>query len=139
KPDCDWHSPPAPVASREDLGLETPLREVWAWAAEQLDGLDALDLSRELVEDLACPSCGRRKRVLQAADKIREDQVRCDHCGAEAVPRFVHALHAGSELLHLTVGQLGLPPWDIVWARHEERVLGIEFAGDRSTFGKDAG
>jgi molybdopterin/thiamine biosynthesis adenylyltransferase len=137
-PDCTWHSPPAPVACREDMGQETPLREVWAWASEQLGGLDALDLARELVEELACPSCGRRERVLQAADKIREDQVLCSGCRTECAPRFVHALHPNSDLLELTVGQLGLPPWDIIWARHGERVLGIEFAGDRPPFGQEA-
>ena len=55
----------------------------------------------------------------------------CPACGGDRVPRFVHSLSADSELLDRSAAQLGLPAWDIVWARRGEQVLGIELAADR--------
>jgi hypothetical protein len=62
---------------------------------------------------------------------VLEDEVRCARCGGECVPRYFHSLGAASPLLKLTPRQLGLPRWDIVWARSGERMMGVEMAGDR--------
>jgi adenylyltransferase/sulfurtransferase len=128
---CRWHEAPAPIEAVAEWGSDTPLREIRDGAAARLGGLDAIDLARELVEDLECPSCGRHKRILQPVDRIREDQALCEACGAECAPRFLHSLGADSGLLDLTAGQLGLPAWDVLWARRGEATLGIELAADR--------
>src|SRR5262249_31446874 len=126
KPDCPWHDEPAPIVERDDWGSATPWREVWDWAAGELGGVDAIDFARERVEELECPGGGRRERVLRPVEKVAEDQARCG-CGAERVPRFLHALQPESPLLERRVGETGLPAWDVVWARRGERMLGVEF------------
>ena len=35
----------------------------------------------------------------------------------------------------MTIGQLGLPAWDIVWARRGDETLGIEIRGDAAAAG----
>jgi len=42
----------------------------------------------------------------------------------------LHAISAGSELLDSTPRRVGLPAWDIVWARRGEAYVGFELAGD---------
>jgi len=130
-PDCPWHEPPAPVRVAVALSLQSKLSSVWRSASDALGGLDALDLARELVDHLECPACGHQRRVSRPIQLITEDQALCERCSAEAVPHFLHSVGAGSPLLDRTVGELGLPPWDIVWGRYGEQVIGIELAQDR--------
>ena len=129
-PDCPWHEPPPPIEAFGQFNSASPLEAVWQEAERRLGALDAMDLARELVERLVCPACGRTETVLQPAERIREDQMLCPACGKECAPVFLHSLRAGSELLKMTPREIGLPPWDIVWARRGGACLGLEFAGD---------
>ena len=129
-PDCPWHEPAAEVVACPELNADTPLSVVWTTAQKSLGGLDALDLARELVERLECPGCGRSETILLPVEKVSEDQARCGHCGAERVPHFFHSITGGSEWLNRTCRQIGLPAWEIVWARHGSRSLGLELSGD---------
>jgi adenylyltransferase/sulfurtransferase len=129
-PECPWHEPPAPVESLPQFDSNTRLETLWQEGARWLGGLDALDLARELVERLECPKCGRKENVLQPAEKVREDQLRCPACQAECAPVFVHSLTVGSELLGKTAREIGLPAWDILWARRGTQSVGLELSGD---------
>lgn len=137
-PDCPWHETPADILALPRAGLDTPLRALADEAARRLGGFDALDLAREIVEHLECPRCRHVEVVLKPAENISEDQALCSACGAEAAPRFLNSIAAGSPLLDRTVRELGLPSWEILWARHGERSLGLELAAD-NPFGNPAG
>jgi hypothetical protein len=41
-------------------------------------------------------------------------------------------------LLSRTVAEIGLPAWEIIWARRGENGVGIELAGDSPFTGKSA-
>jgi len=129
-PDCPWHEPPAEIVTLPQAGLDTPASELVAEATRRLGGCDALDLAREIVEQLECPQCRRVETVFKAAENVPEDQARCAGCGAETAPKFLNAIPAGSPLLARTARELGLPAWDIVWARHGEQSVGLELAAD---------
>lgn len=130
KPDCDLHDPPAPVVAEAGLTSTSPLSAFWQRAVHHMGDVDALDLEREIVERLECPSCGLITRCRRQLEAITEEQARCSSCGELTVPHFVHSLHRDHPLLSETPAGLGLPPWDILWARQGERSLGIEAAGD---------
>lgn len=129
-PDCPWHEPAAIIESMPKSNSHTTLGEIWHEAARRLGGLEAIDLARELVERLECPACGRKENVLLQAEKIHQDQLRCAGCGAECAATYFHSITAGSELLNKTVREIGLPSWDIVWARRGMEWLGLEITGD---------
>lgn len=129
-PDCPWHEPPAPIERLEHAGSDSPLQALWQEAERRLGGVDAIDLARELVERVACPACRRSAVVLQPAESLRAEQLVCPTCGQECAPVFLHSLAAGSEWLQKTPRQLGLPAWDIVWARRGTECLGLELAAD---------
>jgi len=65
-------------------------------------------------------------------EKVTEEQAICSKCGSERAPRFFHSAPAGSPLLKKTIAEIGLPRWDILWARSGEQAIGIEVAGDRT-------
>ncbi|HUW35202.1 MAG TPA: ThiF family adenylyltransferase [Planctomycetota bacterium] len=127
-PDCPWHEAAAPIEPAPELGGQARLSEICTWAAERL-GCEcgvSLDLAREIVERLDCPKCGESARVLLPAERVSEKDAICPKCGSERVPQFVHTIPPDSPLLELTVAGIGLPEWDIVWARHGEKCVGIE-------------
>jgi len=129
-PECPWHEAPPNIEALDQVDSNTPLSEIWETALRRLGGLDAIDLARELVERLECPSCNHVMSVMTPAEKIHEDQLSCPKCKEECAPVFVHSIPAGSDLLRKTPREIGLPAWDIVWARHGEDSLGLEIAGD---------
>lgn len=135
-PDCPWHEPAPTIEQCQQFDSNTTLRQLWSYAAQQLGGIDAIDFGREIVEELTCSKCGHRSAVFQPVEKITDDQATCGKCGVEAAPVFFHSVSINSPLLDKTVAQLGLPRWEIVWARHGEKCIGIEMTGDANIAGK---
>jgi adenylyltransferase/sulfurtransferase len=125
-PECPWHEEVAPVDVL-DADWDTPFEVVWAAAERVLGGVDAIELGRELVGELECVSCGRRRSVMRGIDAVSESDAVCDACGADSTPHLFHAV--GRDALARTPRELGLPRWDIVWARRGERFHGFELAG----------
>ncbi len=132
-PACPWHEAiPHRVLACEQICSTSLLRDVWSCAQANLGGVDALELSRELVDSLECPSCHGVRRMLVPAEAVADSQAVCSDCAAECTATFLHTVLSGSDLLDRSVNDLGLPPWDIVWARRQDEYLGIEIAGDRA-------
>jgi adenylyltransferase/sulfurtransferase len=130
-PECQWHyHEPVDILTLPAVSSDTPLKEIVAAAGQTwLGECDALDLSRELVERLECPACHSIEIVWQPLDRVDESRARCT-CGAERVPHFVHSIPRGSALLEKSPREIGLPKWDIIWARRGLSWLGCEIAGD---------
>lgn len=135
-PDCRWHEPAVAVVAQPEFDSNTPLRAVSEWAAGELGGLDALDLSREIIVDLSCPSCKATRTVLRQPEHLREDELICEKCQTECVPGGLHSIGPDSELIDCTAGEIDLPKGDIIWARFGEAAIGIEFSGDQIVPGK---
>ena len=58
------------------------------------------------------------------------DQIACPKCGEERSPEFLHSIGRDSDLLDRTPRQIGLPAWDILFARNKAKMVGLEIAGD---------
>jgi molybdopterin/thiamine biosynthesis adenylyltransferase len=128
-PDCPWHDEAAEIQSLE-LTSKSTIGELWREGEKRLGGLDAIDLAREIVERLECPSCGKKQTVLKAAEKLSEDQIKCSACGSECSPVFLHSITKESGLMERKIGEIGLPEFEIVWARRGEKIVGLEISGD---------
>jgi adenylyltransferase/sulfurtransferase len=129
-PDCPWHETPAPIEPMPQFNSSTRLGGLWHEASSRLGGVDAIDLAREIVQRLECPKCGKHQDVFQPAEKIREDQLRCAACGAESAPVFLHSITEAGGLLEKSAREIGLPKWDVLWARRGEKTIGFELSGD---------
>ncbi len=131
-PDCPWHEDAPPASRFPDLGSEaTPFQRIWAVAERALGGLTELEFSRELVTSLSCPGCGSTTAAFRPLVEVSSDDAWCQSCNAERTPSLLHRIGPDdTELLSMTPLSVGLPRWDIVWARHGTEYLGIELAGD---------
>jgi len=128
-PDCPWHDASADI---EDLDLtsQSTIGGLWNEATKMLKTVDAIDLSREIVHKLECPACGQKQTVLKAAEKLSDDQIKCPSCGSESSPLFLHSITNDSDLMDKTIAEIGLPKNEIVWARRDEKILGLQISGD---------
>lgn len=129
-PDCGWHEPQPEVAAMEAWSSGTRLGEIWEEGRRRFGSMDALDFSREIVERVACPRCRRDTPVLRPAELVHADELLCAGCGGECSPVFLSGISAGSPLLERTIGEVGLPRWDVIWARAGLHAIGFEIAGD---------
>jgi adenylyltransferase/sulfurtransferase len=125
-PDCPWHEPVAPIETL-DANWDTPIGAIWAAAEKQMGKVDAIELGRELVEELECVTCGARRAVLRPLDAIADEDAVCERCGADSVPHYMHSIAPESAYLTRTPREIGLPRWEIVWARHGEEFRGFEY------------
>lgn len=129
-PDCSCHGEIVSVEVSSDIDSNTTLKTIWKRAGLRLNGLKTLEFARELVELMECPNCGRKISVLKPAEQIAEDQLKCSICGSECVPVFFHSITEDSNLLIRSPKEIGLPEWDILWARSADRYFGILLGGD---------
>lgn len=129
-PACDWHDPPPRIEAMSDLHSGSTLQAVWERASTILGAVDALELSRDIVTTLVCPACQTERDVFAPPDSVPEQLLLCQGCQEECVPRMVHSLTADDEMLERTVAGVGLPSWDIVWARRGDEFVGIEMTAD---------
>jgi len=92
-----------------------------------------LELCRDVLQSLDCPRCGQSEELFVSLGKVRADQAFCARC--EGVRRQVKTFFRvgdAPELLNRTLGQIGIPAWDIIVARRDELAIGLELSADRS-------
>ncbi|MCP4156949.1 MAG: ThiF family adenylyltransferase [bacterium] len=138
KPDCRQHEKPLPIKANPEFDSNTPLQKICDYASDYLGGFDALECRHEIVHLLTCPDCGQVRTILQPVEQITRTQTLCDSCKKEYIPSYFHTLGSGDELLKKTPRQLGLPRWDILWARYRDKYAGIELAGDNPFTGNNS-
>ena len=130
-PECPWHEEPPEVESLP-LASDTPWRTIFELLEKRLGKLDAVELSREIVAKVECSDCQQSVEIWKPAEAVQADRLKCSRCGKECSPVFLHSIVPGQagQLLERTPGNIGLPPWDVFWARRGEEYFGFEIAGD---------
>ena len=136
KTDCTLHEPAVAVETLPEISSDSPVRDLWEHAGRLLGGVDAIDLCREIVSELTCPSCARVEKVYTQAESISKENLLCKKCGVECTPGFFHSISGKDELLNMRIRDLGLPKWDVVWARFRDKCIGLEITGDAPDAGE---
>jgi hypothetical protein len=118
------------VIQATELNANSTVADLLARAGQELGGLTDITLSRELVRHLECATCKSRVDVFRPAIVVQEAEAWCADCKQERSPTPLHSLRPDTDLGAMTLGALGLPAWDVVWARHGGDFVGIEISGD---------
>jgi adenylyltransferase/sulfurtransferase len=115
-----------------DGGVETITSRDLLDRAKQLLGPRAeLELAREVLEKLVCPNCKREEQIFASLGKVSGDKAWCPDC--DGVRREVvtfHKIRGGEEFIERPLAAIGVPPFDVVIARDQERSIGFELGGD---------
>ena len=131
KSDCYSHETLSEIVSLEASAETMTVGALLAEARQRLGPQAHLELCRDVLEKLICPSCGREERLFASLGRVSADKSFCPNC--KDVRRDVktfYKIEGGEDFLDLTLSQIGVPAFDIVVARCGSRVIGMELAGD---------
>jgi len=129
--DCPSHDAFESVESLPWSVKETTAGKLLERVKADLGPTAVIEFNHDLLASLTCVPCDQTTQYLTSLGKVTEADARCPQCEAPRTPNMYHTLAAGSPLLDRTLGELGVPPWDVVTGRADERLRGYEFAGDR--------
>ena len=129
-PACPWHEAAVEVRPMPWSAAGTTLATVQAQARADLGGLDAIDLVREVAESLTCPTCAITTPCWRPVEALTADDVPCAQCAGERVPSPRHAFSADFPNSAATLAELGVPRFDILYARHGLQAIGYELTAD---------
>ena len=130
--DCPSHDAVAPIVELPWEVATTRVGDLLERVRADLGASAIVETNHDLLSALTCPDCGTTEPSFQSLGKVTERQGRCPQCGGHRVPEMYHTFDGRADLLDKSLGELGVPPWDILCGRSGERQCGYEFAGDKS-------
>lgn len=129
--DCPSHEAYAPLEELDWKVSETSARKLLEKVEQDLGPGAVIEFNNDLLESLSCERCGTSETVLTSLGKVTERQGRCPACNEHRTPHVYHSLDARSPLLDRTLGELGVPAWDVVAGRAGMEQRYYEFSADR--------
>lgn len=129
--ECPSHEPIGAVESMAWSVSTTTVGDLLERVRADLGPTAVVDLNQDLLASLTCVACNETTPYFASLGKVSEAVGKCPRCGENRVPDVYHTLD-GASPMDKTLGELGVPLWDILTGRcgMEERCY--EFAGDRA-------
>jgi adenylyltransferase/sulfurtransferase len=132
KDDCYSHDILGKIVTLDE-GVDTITpRELLSRAQAMLGRAKVeLELAREVLEKLVCPTCKREEQIFASLGKLSGEKAWCPQC--ENVRREVvtfHKIRGNESFIDRPLAEIGVPAFDVVIARNAERSVGFELAGD---------
>ncbi len=136
KADCYSHDTLDEVIELDE-GVSTLTTRGLLQKARSLLGSGAqIELSRDILEKLICPTCRQEEHLFVSLGKVSADKAICPHCEA-AIARDVvtfNKIRGTESFLDRPLAEIGVPPFDIVIvrenARGDGRSIGLELSAD---------
>ncbi len=133
KPECPSHDADEPVDVLSWQVGSTKIGDLLERVRSDLGPEAVIETGRDLLASLHCPNCGEEEPVFASLGKVTEAQGRCPRCGQPRTPAMFHTIDGTrKDLLDLTLGEIGIPPWDVLGGRRGFEQRFYEFAGDRA-------
>lgn len=131
--DCPAHDDYGPIEVIDARVETTTAREFLSRVQQDLGPSAVIEFNHDLLESLTCPQCNKTEPMLASLGRVTESQGRCPTCGEPRTPNVYHTIGPDSPLLDRSLGELGVPAWDILGGRAGLEQRFYEFAGDRET------
>ena len=133
KEDCPAHDANLPVEILSWQVGTTKAGDLLERVRSDLGSDAVIEFGRDLLASLHCPKCGEDEPLFTSLGKVTESQGRCPRCGQPRAPTIFHSLSGNDgERLEMTLGDLGVPPWDVLGGRTGLTERFYEFRGDSS-------
>jgi molybdopterin/thiamine biosynthesis adenylyltransferase len=131
KGDCYSHDALAEIIPLDDGVATMTARRLLELARERVGSAAVIELARDVLEKLVCPQCGREEELFISLGKAKAGMADCPHCPGvrrEVVTFF--KIRGNEAFIDRPLGDIGVPPFDIVIARGGGRSIGFELTGD---------
>lgn len=128
--ECYSHDIAQRVVPLPATAAETRVGDMLARARADMGPDTVLELGRDILVALRCPFCHKSESLSQSLGRVRNSAAICPQCGRrrEAVTAFT--IDGTQDFLGRSFAEIGIPPFDIVWARNGGTLVGYEFSGD---------
>jgi hypothetical protein len=130
-PECYGHDRFDEIIPLEGVGASSPLRVALEGVHARAGHGAKVEACRELVAGLVCRDCGHDRAWRGPLDALGAGDATCPDCGKPCAPTIYHRLDGAPADGALSLGDHGIPAWDILRCRVGERLIGFELAGDR--------
>jgi len=131
KDDCLSHETLGQIHALDAGVDDLPIGDLLSEAHRLLPG-SQLELSRDVLQSLDCPRCGLSEELFVSLGKVRAEKAQCPNCpGVRREVKTFFQIGNDRGLMGKTLGQIGIPPLDIVIARSGADAIGFEMAADR--------
>ena len=128
--DCPSHEAHEPIETLSLRVSQTRVGDFLERVRADLGPRAVVEMNSDLLESLDCAACGESETVLTSLGAVTEAQARCPRCGEPRRPKMFHTVDGSESFLDRTLGQIGVPPWDILAGRSGLEQRFYEFAGD---------
>jgi molybdopterin/thiamine biosynthesis adenylyltransferase len=134
KDDCPAHEPYEPIEVLPWRVGATPAGQFLERIRADLGSDAVIEANQDLLRGFLCGRCGTEEPWFGSLGKVTEAQGRCPHCGEPRTPRLLQTIDGSdSRILDASLGELGIPAWDIVGGRTGMRQRFYEFQGDQES------
>ncbi len=132
KDDCPAHDADEPVQVLPLSVAHTRAGDFLERVRSDLGAAAVIETSNDLLASLYCPHCNEDESYLASLGKVHEREGRCPKCGQHRTPNLYHTIDGNAAILDRTLGELGVPLWDVLAGRCGLQQTFYEFAGDRA-------
>lgn len=132
KEDCPAHEAYQPIEVLPWRAHETKVGDMLEKVRGGLGREAVVELNQDLLASLFCEQCNEDEPVLTSLGKVSEARGRCPRCGNHRTPRTFHTVDGREAFLDRTLGEIGVPPWDIIGGRAGMESRYYELEGDRA-------
>lgn len=141
KAECYSHETLEEVVPLAQGVNDVSVAEMLAMARDRLGESATIEFAREMLERFVCPACGEDEFVFASLGTVRAAQAACPRCdGIQREALTFHRVDGSETFLDRSLYEIGVPPFDIVFARSRDRLIGFELSGDsRQVLGELAG
>ena len=132
KPDCPAHDADLPVETLPWQVGSTRTGDLLERVRRDLGRYAVIEIGRDVLASLHCSKCGEDEPVFASLGQVTEAQGRCPRCQQPRAPTLLHTIDGRrTDLLDMTMGAIGVPPWDVLCGRAGMDQRFYEFGGDR--------
>ena len=130
KPDCYGHEQAGEVVKTGRGAAGLTVGELLSEARQALGREAVVELSRDVISGLICTVCGTREEKFASLGRVTEAEAVCPGCGQIRAPETLLTLGLEEGLEDRTLADMGVPYYDVVTARNEEKSLSFMLDGD---------
>lgn len=130
KEGCFSHETYEPVTVLNEGVHDITLAELLDRARAMLGSDAVIELNNDILHKLRCLKCGTEEEVFLSLGKVTQQQGRCPECREMRDIQTLHSISGEEPFLHRKIGDVGVPPFDIVTARSGAEQAFFEFSGD---------